>query len=135
MKEIRFVDVGEGITEGHIRKWLVRDGDSVREDQAVVQVETDKAVVSVPSPITGTIRIAAQESTTVHVGDLVAQIGEPAELEAAAKQPQQQQAQRQTQPAAAGQPQAATTNAREPMATPSVRKLAHDLNVERRSCP
>ena len=50
MKEIKFVDVGEGITEGHVRKWLVKDGDSVKEDQPVVQVETDKAVVNVPAP-------------------------------------------------------------------------------------
>jgi pyruvate dehydrogenase E2 component (dihydrolipoamide acetyltransferase) len=56
MKEIRFVDVGEGITEGHIQKWLVNDGDTVKEDETILQVETDKAVVNVPSPIDGTVR-------------------------------------------------------------------------------
>ena len=53
MKEIKFVDVGEGITEGHVRKWLVNDMGEVKEDQSIVQVETDKAVVNVPAPISG----------------------------------------------------------------------------------
>ena len=131
MKEIRFVDVGEGITEGHIRKWLVKDGDQVKEDQSVVQVETDKAVVNVPAPISGTIRIAAQENSTVHVGDLVAQIGTPAELQSAPAQQQspQPQVKQQAQVPAQQQQQTAIA-AKEPMATPSVRKLAHDLNVD-----
>ena len=129
MKEIRFVDVGEGITEGHIRKWLVKDGDTVKEDQPIVQVETDKAVVNVPSPIDGIVKIAAQENTTVHVGDMVAYIGEAQEL--ASAKPGAQMAQPAAAKAAAlvaQQPKVAT--AKEIIATPAVRKLAHDLNVD-----
>lgn len=48
-------DLGEGITEAEIRKWLVREGDSVAEHQPVVEVETDKAVVEVPTPRTGRV--------------------------------------------------------------------------------
>lgn len=134
MKEIKFVDVGEGITEGHIRKWLVKDGDSVKEDQSVVQVETDKAVVNVPSPISGTLKINAPENTTVYVGDSIAYIGEPAEIQAAPKPrpaQQQQEAAPAQQPAAkpAAPAQQPAAFARGPIATPSVRKLAHDLNV------
>ena len=51
MKELKFVDVGEGITEGNIHKWLVKDNDDVKEDQPVVEIETDKAVVNIPAPI------------------------------------------------------------------------------------
>ena len=69
MKEIKFVDVGEGITEGHIRKWLVKDGAEVKEDQPLFQVETDKAVVNMPAPIDGTVKIFAKEDTTVKLGD------------------------------------------------------------------
>jgi pyruvate dehydrogenase E2 component (dihydrolipoamide acetyltransferase) len=78
----------------------------------------------VPSPITGTIKISAPEDTTVHVGDLIASIGEPSELKAVGKQPQAAQA----KPAAAPQQQA--IRAKEPMATPAIRKLAHDLDVD-----
>lgn len=83
MKEIKFIDVGEGITEGHIAKWLVKDGERVKEDQSIVQVETDKAVVNVPAPIDGVVKIVAQENSTVHVGDMVAYVGEPDELASA----------------------------------------------------
>ena len=53
--EFRFPDVGEGITEGEIVRWLIRVGDTVRADQPLVEVETDKAVVELPAPRTGTI--------------------------------------------------------------------------------
>ena len=91
MQELKFVDVGEGITEGHIVKWLFNDGDAVKEDQAVVQIETDKAVVSIPAPISGTIKISAKEGSDVKVGDVLAYVGSAEELSAvnAAELPQQ----------------------------------------------
>ncbi|MCL4379709.1 MAG: 2-oxo acid dehydrogenase subunit E2 [Candidatus Marsarchaeota archaeon] len=128
MKDIRFVDVGEGITEGKIQKWLVKDGDQVKEDQSVAQVETDKAVVNVPSPITGTIRINMKEGSTLHIGDTLASVGAPDELKAAtAVQPTQQPAAKQAQPAPA---QKAAQQQKEAIATPSVRKLAEQLGVD-----
>ena len=51
----KFPDVGEGITEGEIVEWLVKEGDSINEDQTIVKVETDKAVVDLPSPASGVI--------------------------------------------------------------------------------
>ncbi len=137
MKEIKFVDVGEGITEGHVRKWLVKDGDNVKEDQSVVQVETDKAVVNVPSPITGTLKINAPENTTVHVGDTIAYIGLHSELESLVPEPLSQQAPKapEAKPAAPTQDQAPAQQ-QPPMksggsfATPAIRKLAHDMNVD-----
>ncbi len=80
MKELKIVDVGEGITEGQIQKWLVNDGDTVKEDQSIVQVETDKAVVNVPSPISGIVKIIAKEGAIVHIGDTIAFIGTADEL-------------------------------------------------------
>ncbi len=127
MKDIRFVDVGEGITEGKIQKWLVKDGDQVKEDQSVAQVETDKAVVNVPSPISGTIKINIQEGAPLHIGDTLAYIGTSDELKEA-KQPMQpaspQKATAQPTPAKKAAPQ------KEMIATPSVRKLSRDLGVD-----
>jgi pyruvate dehydrogenase E2 component (dihydrolipoamide acetyltransferase) len=82
MNEIKFVDIGEGITEGHIQKWLVTDMADVKEDQPVAQVETDKAVVSIPAPSSGKIKIMAREGTDVKVGDTMAYVGSAAELNA-----------------------------------------------------
>ena len=53
VREFRFPDVGEGIAEGEIVSWLVREGDSVGRDQDLVEVETDKAVVTLPCPYAG----------------------------------------------------------------------------------
>ncbi|MCL5430317.1 MAG: 2-oxo acid dehydrogenase subunit E2 [Candidatus Marsarchaeota archaeon] len=137
MKEIKFVDVGEGITEGHLIKWLVKDGDNVKEDQSVAQVETDKAVVNVPAPISGVIKEVAKGDSILHLGDVVAAIGTQDEIRnykagaQAAQQPKAPQTQQQkTQPQAAAQQKAAATKPKEIIATPSVRKLAHDLNVD-----
>ena len=53
--EFKFPDVGEGITEGTIVKWKVKEGDNVKADQILAEIETDKAVVEIPSPKKGTI--------------------------------------------------------------------------------
>ncbi|MEA5115223.1 MAG: dihydrolipoamide acetyltransferase family protein [Geobacteraceae bacterium] len=63
-------DLGEGITEAEIRKWLVREGDPVTEHQPVVEVETDKAVVEVPTPRTGKVlSLLKSEGEVVHTGE------------------------------------------------------------------
>ena len=53
--EFKFPDIGEGLTEGEIVKWLVKEGDSVKEGDPLVEVETDKALAEIPSPRTGVI--------------------------------------------------------------------------------
>src|SRR3989344_1962614 len=53
--EFKFPDVGEGIHEGTIVKWLVKKGDIVKQDQVIAEVETDKAVVEIPSPVAGKV--------------------------------------------------------------------------------
>jgi len=53
--EFKLPDIGEGLEEGEIVKWLVKEGDVVKADQNIVQIETDKAVADLPSPVSGTI--------------------------------------------------------------------------------
>ena len=75
--EFRFPDVGEGIHEGEIVRWLVKAGDRVRPDQPMVEVETDKAVVEIPAPRAGVVvRVAAAEGQKIQVGEVLVVIGD-----------------------------------------------------------
>ena len=83
--EFKLPDLGEGLTEAEIVKWLVKVGDPVEEGQNLVQVETDKAVVEIPSPRKGVVlRLGASEGETVRVGRILIVIGDPGEAEATA---------------------------------------------------
>ncbi len=67
--EFRFPDVGEGITEGTLVKWLVKEGEKVKADQPVAEVETGKAVVEIPSPKAGVMnKFFLKEGEVVKVG-------------------------------------------------------------------
>ena len=71
-KEFLFPDVGEGIAEGKLVEWKVAAGDSVEEDAVVADVETDKAVVEIPSPQAGVVEeLCVEEGAMVHVGDVL----------------------------------------------------------------
>jgi pyruvate dehydrogenase E2 component (dihydrolipoamide acetyltransferase) len=82
--EFKFPDIGEGLTEGEIVRWLVKEGDEVKEGQPLVEVETDKALAEIPSPKTGVIlKILAKEKEIVKVGQVIVVIGEKGESVAA----------------------------------------------------
>ena len=67
--EFKLPDVGEGIHEGEIVNWLVKEGDAVKEDQPLVEIMTDKATVEITSPRTGTIlKLMGNAGDVVHVG-------------------------------------------------------------------
>lgn len=86
--EFKLPDLGEGITEGEVVKWRVKEGDSVEEHQIILEVETDKAIVEVPSPKKGrVVKLNKAEGDTVAVGETLLKIeleGAPA-AEAAEK--------------------------------------------------
>src|SRR3989338_7337362 len=78
--EFKFPDVGEGIQEGEIVRWRVKVGDQIKEDQPVVEMETAKAIVEIPSPKTGTVlALYGKEGETVKVGAILVVIGEKEE--------------------------------------------------------
>ncbi len=141
MKELKFVDVGEGITEGQVREFLVNDMQEVREDQPIVKVETDKAIVDVPSPISGIIKIKAPPGSKVNVGDIIAYIGTKDEIAAigiAGKPPSARTTisgnREDTTPMTTVLQRSASEpdkeKSHEILATPSVRKLARELGVD-----
>jgi pyruvate dehydrogenase E2 component (dihydrolipoamide acetyltransferase) len=117
----RFPDVGEGITEGEIVRWLVAEGEEVKTDQPLAEVETDKAVVEMPSPFAGTVlKLHAREKDIVKVGAALVTVGGKGESVVPAAEP----------PAAAlpAQPPGPA-----PLATPRVRKLAQERGVDLRA--
>jgi pyruvate dehydrogenase E2 component (dihydrolipoamide acetyltransferase) len=144
--EFRFPDVGEGITEGEIVRWLVAPGDQVRADQPMVEVETDKAVVEIPAPRAGAIlRQPVAVGEKIHVGDVLVVIGEPGEqLSEATVAPSQAPPAQTGSVSVVGRldtamtelpppPEVAHATATPPrrvLAIPSVRKLARDLKVD-----
>jgi pyruvate dehydrogenase E2 component (dihydrolipoamide acetyltransferase) len=70
--EFKMPDIGEGIHEGEIVKWLVKSGDEVNEDDPVAEVQNDKAVVEIPCPVDGKVlELKADEGETVVVGDVI----------------------------------------------------------------
>jgi pyruvate dehydrogenase E2 component (dihydrolipoamide acetyltransferase) len=78
--EFKFPDIGEGLTEGEIVRWLVKEGDEIKEGQPLVEVETDKALAEIPSPKTGVIlKILAKEKEIVKVGQVIVIFGEKGE--------------------------------------------------------
>jgi pyruvate dehydrogenase E2 component (dihydrolipoamide acetyltransferase) len=131
--EFKFPDVGEGIHEGKIVQWLVKTGDAVKVDQPLVKVETDKAVVELPSPRAGTVlEIRAAQGAVIHVGNIIVVIGEAGEksampLPAAAKAAPTDGIVSAPQAISAGVP---AGKALRPLATPHTRTLARKLGVD-----
>jgi pyruvate dehydrogenase E2 component (dihydrolipoamide acetyltransferase) len=130
--EFKFPDVGEGITEGEVVLWLVEEGERVERDQPMVQVETDKAVVEIPSPRAGVIlRINFREGEIVKVGETLVVIGDEGEkLEEKAPEEKEEKKEyvgivgaiEEEKPKGAARPRA--------LAVPAVRKLARELGVD-----
>ena len=103
--ELKLPDVGEGIAEGEVVRWLVAEGAAVREDDPLVEILTDKANIEIPSPVSGTVvKILAAPGQIVKVGGLLVLI-EPAAVKTAVV-------------------------GGAVLATPVVRKLAKDLGVD-----
>ena len=76
----RLPDLGEGLTEGEVARWLVAEGQAIAEDDPLVEIQTDKATVEIPSPYGGTVlRILVAEGEIAPVGTELVVIGEPGE--------------------------------------------------------
>jgi len=136
MQEFKLPDLGEGMQEAEIRRWLVKSGETVKLDQPMVEVETDKAVVEIPSPIAATIAaIRVPEGTVAKLGevlvtfktatqdnntnDSVTSAGKPVSVEPAFPQ---------TEPITTNTQ--AVTPKRRVQAAPAVRRRAFELGID-----
>ncbi len=137
-KEFKFPDIGEGITEGEIVKWYIKEGDKVEEHQAVGEVETDKAVAEIPSPYSGVVlKINFKEGETVKVGQTLFVIGEEGEKATESKEPvfkaagavgYLEEAPEEIEPKPTVMKPVSIE--KQILATPAVRKLARELNAD-----
>lgn len=76
-KDFKLPDLGEGVHEGQIVRLMVKAGEPIREDQPLMEVETDKASVEIPSPFSGTVaKWHVEEGQLVHVGDVMVTVGD-----------------------------------------------------------
>ncbi|EGQ4098454.1 2-oxo acid dehydrogenase subunit E2 [Staphylococcus pseudintermedius] len=138
--EFRLPDIGEGIHEGEIVKWFVKAGDTIEEDDVLCEVQNDKSVVEIPSPVSGTVlEVLVEEGTVAVVGDIIVKIDAPdaEEMEfkgghsndAPAKAEEAKEEAPQEEAAPAAQEAVEVDENRQVKAMPSVRKYARDNNV------
>lgn len=153
MKLVAFVfrlpDIGEGIHEGEVVKWLVEEGQKIEEDDVLCEIQNDKAVVEIPSPVTGTVeKILVGEGTVSVVGDPLIQIDAPgyedmyedqgkSETEAdvqstaeAGQEIEKEQVEKEETPKAAKAEETEVDPNRRVIAMPSVRKFARENDVD-----
>jgi pyruvate/2-oxoglutarate dehydrogenase complex dihydrolipoamide acyltransferase (E2) component len=124
--EFKLPDLGEGLTEGEVARWLVQEGAEVREDDPLVEIQTDKATVEIPSPYEGTVlRILVAEGEVAPVGAALVLIGDPGEVvDGTEATPIDEPA---TRDAAS---QGGSASGSRVQATPLVRRIAQELGVE-----
>jgi pyruvate/2-oxoglutarate dehydrogenase complex dihydrolipoamide acyltransferase (E2) component len=124
--EFKFPDVGEGIHEGKIVEWLIKEGDYVEIDQPFVKVETDKAVVELPVPQKGfALRLFFAKGETIKVGDVIAAFGEKGE-----KIAQAASAPKQVIPEMKSEESKIAASSGKALATPHTRALARKHGID-----
>ena len=126
LREFKFPDVGEGIAEGEIVRWLVKEGDSVKEDQDLVEVETDKALLTLNSPYTGKVtKLHGKEGEIIKVGNVLTT------FDAGAEEPPVEAEKRDTGTVVGSLSDDAAVEIAHPVqATPAVRLLAKQMRLD-----
>lgn len=137
MAELRLPELGEGVHEGELVKWNVKVGDTVKDDQVLAEIMTDKATVELPAPFSGVVQsIDAKEGMTVKVGQLMLTYSEASGSVGASKPAASAPPATHTAPAATSAPVLAAAAApvasvnSDLRAAPSARRLARELGVD-----
>jgi pyruvate dehydrogenase E2 component (dihydrolipoamide acetyltransferase) len=128
--ELKLPDLGEGLTEGEVARWLVAEGQDVAEDDPLVEIQTDKTTVEIPSPATGTVlRILVGEGEVAPVGAVLVVIGGAEEAGATALSTAGAAKSARTEKATATRVSEHFPVGKV-LATPLVRRVAHELGVD-----
>src|SRR6266567_2517437 len=133
MQEFKLPDLGEGMQEAEIVQWLVKPGDTLKLDQTMLKVETDKAVVEIPSPVAGRVtEIRVQDGQVAKVGEVLIVFEESTtSANGGSSTPSQSftSGSAAIQSASIPTPQTPATKQRV-LAAPAVRKLAYELGID-----
>ena len=128
-QEFRLPDLGEGLTESEIARWLVSEGQEIAEDAPLVEIQTDKATVEIPSPYAGTVlRILVAEGEVAPVGTPLVVIG--AQDEAIEREPRNDKAPDVPSNDKSQGVRPARAESGRVQATPLVRRIAEELGVD-----
>ncbi len=138
--QFKMPDIGEGIHEGEIVKWFVKPGDKVQEDDVLCEIQNDKAVVEIPSPVEGTVEeVLVGEGTVATVGQVLIKFDAPGYEDLKFKGDEEEapaEVKKEEAPVAENTTNNEVTNApvevdpnRRVIAMPSVRKYARDKGV------
>jgi pyruvate dehydrogenase E2 component (dihydrolipoamide acetyltransferase) len=136
MQEFKLPDLGEGMHEAEVVQWLIKPGDTIKLDQTMVQVETDKAIVEIPSPVAGRVsEIRVQDGQVAKVGEVLVVFETPDAANGGGSTPSKNsgsavvttEAPNTASPSRAAQTSPAKQRV---LAAPAVRKLAFELGVD-----
>ncbi|WEG73907.1 dihydrolipoyllysine-residue acetyltransferase [Vagococcus intermedius] len=134
--QFKLPDIGEGIAEGEIVKWFVAAGDTINEDDTLLEVQNDKSVEEIPSPVTGkVVNIVVSEGTVANVGDVLIEIDAPGHNDAPASAPAAASASTETASAPAAVVPVAADPSKRVLAMPSVRQYAREKGIDITTVP
>lgn len=129
-REFKLPDIGEGVHEGEVTKWFVKEGDPIKENDLMVEVMTDKVTVQIPSPVTGKVlERRAKEGEVVKVGSVLLVLGEEGETAPAKMIPPSAPAPSAPAPIPEA-PSPPIWMGEMTLASPAVRRLAKELGVD-----
>ncbi|MGF7058202.1 dihydrolipoamide acetyltransferase family protein [Brassicibacter mesophilus] len=145
MYDFRFADIGEGIHEGKLLKWMFKEGDVVKEGDTLFLVETDKVNADIPSPVNGKIaKLMADVGDVIHVGDVVVKIDDGSQTNTESKEKKVlsedekgagvvgeiEVSSEVIESSEEGKETERSTSDKKVLATPVARKLAKDLGID-----
>ena len=129
--DFKLPDLGEGVKEGQIVRLMIAEGDRISEDQPLMEVETDKAAVVIPSPYSGVVqKLHVTEQQIVNVGDVMVTFDTSASPTAAPAKPLAASRSSSTSPTTAATAVAKRASGTTKPASPAVRKLARTLGID-----
>ena len=129
MYTFKLPDIGEGVSEGEIVKWHVKEGDEIGKEQDMVEIMTDKVTVRIPSPVAGKItRIVFPEGQVVQVGQSIIEIATDDKVEEAPSAHEETAKSPHAEPVRASAPE--HTPSEKPLASPAVRRIAMESGID-----